>query len=64
MMVDENGIIKVIDTEVYTGFELKLQQSILDCIDGSQKQKPKSFKYADRILYWIDGRPSVEDSIS
>ena len=59
--VSEEGILKVFDCEVYTKKELKLQQSLLNIIDGSQKGKANGYKNASNILHWNDGRPGIED---
>lgn len=61
MMVDDAGVIKVIDSEVYTDGELGLQRLLVGIIDGNWNEKPKSYNNADRILCWTDGRKSAED---
>jgi hypothetical protein len=55
--VSNDGILKVIDCEVYNEKELKIQQFLLSKIDGSWKSKPKG----NRILTWNDGRKSLSD---
>ena len=61
IMVDKNGQIKIIDGEIYTQKEFEVKQKLLDNIDGSQKEIPKGYKYANRVMHWKDGRKSGED---
>ncbi len=57
--VTHDGVLKIIDCEVYTGAEKIIQQSLLDIIDGSQQGKAKGHKDASNILHWNDGRPNI-----
>lgn len=57
--VSKNGILKIIDCEVYTSGEKTIQQFLLNIIDGSQDGKAKPHKNASNILHWNDGRPNI-----
>lgn len=59
--VTKDGILKVFDCEVYTKEELKVQQQLLNIIDGSQTGKAKGYMNASNIIHWNDGRPGIED---
>jgi hypothetical protein len=59
--VSDDGILKIIDCEVYTEGEKKIQQGLLYFIDGSQDGKAKGHNYASNVLHWNDGRPNIED---
>lgn len=59
--VDNNGILKIIDCEVYTISEKNIQQFLLNIIDGSQDGVAKGHKDAPNILHWNDGRPNIYD---
>ena len=48
--VTKNGILKVFDCEVYTKEELKVQQQLLNIIDGSQTGKAKGYINASNIM--------------
>jgi hypothetical protein len=58
-MVDNKGILKIIDGELFTDNELYVQQFILNLIDGSQDGNAVPHTDGDRILHWNDGRPNI-----
>lgn len=57
--VTHDGLLKIIDCEVYTSVEKEIQQTLLDIIDGSQQGKAKGHVNASNILHWNDGRPNI-----
>ena len=59
--VSSDGILKIIDCEVYTKTEKNIQQFLLNFIDGSQDGKAKPHADASNILHWNDGRPNIYD---
>lgn len=59
--VDDNGVLKIIDCEVYTTAEKNIQQFLLNIIDGSQDGVAKGHQDALNILHWNDGRPCIYD---
>ena len=59
--VDENGRIKIIDGELYSGGEEWVKSKVVVIFNGAKVSSMKKVLGNDRIIAWVDHRKGVDD---